>query len=57
MSCRRSCQAAKLAWPDDPLNGMDTALVNNGVTMTVWAVIQLLVPTEVQCVVVPTLKG
>ena len=55
MPCRRSRQAAKLARPKDPLNGLDTALVNSGVTMTVLAVIQLLVPTEVQCVVVPML--
>ena len=47
MTCRRSRQAAKLAGPKDPLNGLDTAWVNSGVTMTVLAVIQLLVPTEV----------
>ena len=47
MPCRRSRQAAKLARPEDPLNVLDTALVNGGVTMTVLAVIQPLVPTEV----------
>ena len=56
MPCRRSCQAGKPARPEDPLNRLDTALVNSGVTMTVLAVIQPLVPTEVQCVVVRTLR-